>query len=127
MIVLSFDAECINQNTAPDIAGLSRDPRFCVGITGEMSEEAREILEAQHVPVRVGNSDKVQMAPPLLLWSRPRGDDKAKTLKKIRQRIPQVHQFWHVVGKSTPLHPRTAPGWSMVALKTLAEKLKAAA
>ena len=122
MIVISFDAECVNQNTAPDIAGLSRDPRYCVGITGEMTEDQREILEAQHVPVRVGN--ETQMAPPLLLWSRPRGDSKLKTWHKIRQRIPQARRYLHVCDKPSAVYP--GGDWWALTFAALAKELAAA-
>lgn len=122
MIVISFDAECVNQNTAPEIAGLSRDPRYCVGITGEMTEEQREILLAQHVPVRVG--DEVRLAPPLLLWSKllP-GDYMAATLRKVRERLPNASKFWHVMPSNN--FNQVADGWHHIDLATLSEKLAA--
>ncbi len=135
MIVISFDAECVNQNTAPEIAALSRDERFCVGITGDMTEEQREILLAQHAPVRVGNERR--LAPPLLLWSRllP-GDDKTTTLRKVHQRLPNASKFWHVepstrVGQVWSVTPspnlgKVVDGWQHISLPTLGEKLAAA-
>ena len=127
MIVISFDAECVNQNTAPEIAALSRDERFCVGITGDMTEEQREILLAQHVPVHVGNERR--LVPPLLLWSRPLpGDDKTTTLRKVEQRA-SAHRFWHVVDADEPVDVKIVdglPGWIPVVLSRLAEKLAAA-
>lgn len=127
MIAISFDAECVNQHTAPDIAALSRDERFCVGITGDMAEEQHEILEAQHVPVTVPGETRPRIAPPLLLWSRLlSGDDKAATLRKIGQRV-SAHRLWHVVNTDpVDLSFVDAPDWLLLTMAQLAEKLRAA-
>lgn len=126
MIAISFDAECVNQHTAPEIAALSRDERFCVGITGDMTEEQREILLAQHVPVQVPGEQHVRIAPPLLLWSRllP-GDDKAATLRKIEQRV-SAHRFWHVANKTIFNFAVQTSTWDHMDLTTLAKKLQVA-
>ncbi len=125
MIVISFDAECVNQNTAPEIANLSRDDRFCVGITGNMTQDQREILEAQHVPVQVPGEQHLRIAPPLLLWSRllP-GDDKVATLRKVDERVT-ARQYWHVDPKARDLTV-DARGWVHMNLAALIEKVRAA-
>lgn len=125
MIVISFDAECVTQHTAPEIAALSRDERFCVGITGDMTEEQREILLAQHVPVLVPGETRPRMATPLLLWSRllP-GDNRKRTLQKVYERLPNASKFWHVVAHQS--FGELEDGWEQIDVVALAEKLRAA-